>query len=126
MVAKIEEQIKSLTDCYLDWIDENGNIVINLNEISPSVHQEFEITARRKKLRRLEQIAAFNVATQLSCQSDTKELTLPKSMNSLGTPSHEVTSPHLRLWSPQMRWCQNHIFGHKSKYIQVRAMLFTH
>ena len=83
VVAKIEEQIKSLTDCYLDWIDENGNIVINLYEISSSVHQEFKITARRKKLRRLEQIAAFNVATQLSCQSDTKEFPLPKPMKKL-------------------------------------------
>jgi hypothetical protein len=61
VVAKIEEQIKPLTDCYLDWIDENGNIVINLYEISSSVHQEFKITARRKKLRRVEQIEAFNV-----------------------------------------------------------------
>ena len=83
VVAKIEEQIKPFTDCYLDWIDENGNIVINLYEISSSVHQEFKITARRKKLRRLEQIAAFNVATQLSCQSDTKELPLPKPMKKL-------------------------------------------
>ena len=83
VVAKIEEQIKSLTDCYLDWIDENGNIVVNLQEISSTVHQEFEITARRKKLRRLEQIAAFNVATQLSCQSDTNELPLPKQMKKL-------------------------------------------
>ena len=72
-----------MTDCYLDWIDENGNIVINLYEISSSVHQEFKITARRKKLRRLEQIAAFNVATQLSCQSNTKELPLPKPMKKL-------------------------------------------
>ena len=72
-----------MTNFYLDWIDENGNIVINLNEISSAVHQEFEITARREKLRRLEQIAAFNVATQLSCQSDTEELTLPKPMKKL-------------------------------------------
>ena len=83
VVAKIEEQIKPLTDCYLDWIDKNGNIVINLYEMSSSVHQEFKITARRKKLRRLEQIAAFNVATQLSSQSDTKELPLPKPMKKL-------------------------------------------
>ncbi len=81
VVAKIEEQIKSLTNCYLDWIDENGNILINFHEISSTVHQEFEITATRKKLRRLEQIAAFNVAKQLSCQSDTKELRLMKPNN---------------------------------------------
>ena len=73
VVTKIEDKIKSLANCYLEWIDENGNILINLHEISSTVHQEFEITGRRKKLRRLEQIAAFNVATQLSCQSDTKD-----------------------------------------------------
>ena len=59
VVAKIEEQIKSLTDCYLDWIDENCNIVINLNEISPSVHQEFEITARRKKIKKTRTNCSF-------------------------------------------------------------------
>ena len=83
VVTKIEDKIKSLSNCYLEWIDENDNILINLHEISSTVHQEFEITARRKKLRRLEQIAAFNVATQLSCQSDTKELPLPKPMKKL-------------------------------------------
>ncbi len=72
-----------MTNCYLDWIDENGDIVINLHEISSTVHQEFEITAKRKKLRRLEQIAAFNVAKQLSCQSDKKEHQLPKPMKIL-------------------------------------------
>ena len=83
VVAKIEEKIQSLTNCYIDYIDENGDIVINLHEISSTVHQEFEITATRKKLRRLEQIAAFNVAKQLSCRSDTKELPLPKPMKKL-------------------------------------------
>ena len=42
--------------------------------------QEFGITATRKRVIRLEQIAAFNVAKQLSCQSDNKELLLPKPM----------------------------------------------
>ena len=83
VVSKLEEKFKSLTNCYLDWIDDNGNIVINLYEISSTVHKEFEITAQRKKLRRLEQIAAFNVATQLSCQNDTKELPLPKPVKKL-------------------------------------------
>jgi hypothetical protein len=83
VVSKLEEYFKSLTNCYLDWIDDNGNIVINLYEISSTVHKEFEITAQRKKLRSLEQIAAFNVATQLSCQNDTKELPLPKTVKKL-------------------------------------------
>ena len=72
-----------MTNCYLDWIDDNGNIVKNLYEISSTVHKEFEITAQWKKFRRLEQIAAFKVATQLSCQNDTKELPLPKPVKKL-------------------------------------------
>jgi hypothetical protein len=47
VVSKLEENFKSLTNCYLDWIDDNGNIVINLYEISSTVHQVFKITARR-------------------------------------------------------------------------------
>ena len=83
MALKIEEKIKALSICYLDLIDENGNIVIILHEISSKVHQEFKITLRRKKLRRLEQIAAFNKATKHTCQSDTKELPVPKSIKKL-------------------------------------------
>ena len=36
-------------NCKLDSIDENGNIMKNLHEMSTTFHQEFEITARRKK-----------------------------------------------------------------------------
>ena len=45
--------------------------------------QKFEITARRRKLRRLEHIAAFNVAKQLSGQTDAEELPLPKTLKKL-------------------------------------------
>ena len=83
VVSKLEDKFKLLADCYLDWIDENGNIMINLYEISSAIYQEFEIKARRRKLRRLEHIAAFNVAKQLSGQTDVEELPLPKTKEKL-------------------------------------------
>ena len=67
----------------IEWIDENGNITINLNENSPTLHQEFKITARRKKLRRLEHIAAYNVARHIYGETDAEELPLPKTMKKL-------------------------------------------
>ena len=85
VVSRIEENFKSLKNCYLDLIDENGNIIIDLHETSETIHQEFEITARRKKLRRLENIAAFNIARQLSGQADAQELPLPDRMKKLIT-----------------------------------------
>ena len=83
MISRIEEKFKLLTNCYLDFIDENGNIIITLHETSTTIHQEFKITARRKKLRRLENIAAFNVARQLSSEADIQELQLPKTMKKI-------------------------------------------
>ena len=83
VISRIEEKFKLLTNCYLDFIDENGNIIITLHETSTTIHQEFKITARRKKLRRLENIAAFNVARQLSSEADIQELQLPKTMKKI-------------------------------------------
>ena len=80
VISRIEDKFKLLTNCYLDLIDENGNIIINLYEMSTTIHQEFKITARRKRLRRLEHIAAFNVARKLSSEADVQELPLPKTM----------------------------------------------
>ena len=64
-------------------INANGNLIINLYEIYSEIYQKFEITTRRRKLRRLENIAAFNVAKQLSGQTDAEELPLPKTLNYL-------------------------------------------
>ena len=51
----------------IEWINENGNITMNMNETSPTSHQEFKITARRKKLTRLEHLTAYDVARHTSC-----------------------------------------------------------
>ena len=80
VVTKIQNKFKLSVDCYLDLIDANGNLIINLYEESSVIYQKFEITARRRKLRRLEHIASFNVAKQLSGQTDAEEPTLPKTL----------------------------------------------
>ena len=38
VVSRIEENFKSLKNCYLDLIDENGNIMIYLHETSETIH----------------------------------------------------------------------------------------
>ena len=70
VVSKIKDKFKLLANCYLDWIEENGNIMINLYKMSSAIYQEFKITVRSRKLRRLENIVAFNVAKQFSDQMD--------------------------------------------------------
>ena len=85
VVSKIEEKLKLLKNCSanIEWIDENGNITIYLDEIFQDVQQNFKITARRKKLRRLEQIAALNVARQISCEADAEDLPLHRPLKKL-------------------------------------------
>jgi hypothetical protein len=85
VVSKMEKNLEMLinSSSNIEWIDENGNITINLNETSATLHQEFRITARRKKLRRLENIAAYNVARHISGETDAEELPLPKTMKKL-------------------------------------------
>ena len=79
VVMKIEDKLRKLKNCSSDieWIDENGNITINLTENFQELHKEFKITARRKKCRRLEHIAAFNVARYILCEVDTQKLQIP-------------------------------------------------
>ena len=85
VISNTEEKPKLLKNCSasIEWIDENGNITIYLDEIFPDFQQNFKITARRKKLRRLEQIAALNVARQISCEADAEDLPLPKPLKKL-------------------------------------------
>ena len=85
VVSRINESLESLpnSSAYIEWIDENGNIQINLEENLPSLLQEFTIIARRRKLKRLKDIAAYNVARLISDKSDIQELNLPISLNQL-------------------------------------------
>ena len=51
-----------------------------MDEIFPTFPQEFKILARRKKLRRLEDIMAFNVAGQIYGDTDIQDLPPPKTI----------------------------------------------
>ena len=59
-------------------IDENGNVEIVLSEDNKYISQTFTVRASRKRLRRLKDIAAYNVGRCLLCESDVDHLILPK------------------------------------------------
>ena len=62
---------------YVDIIDENGNISIEVVENNKDLLQGFTIRANRKQLRRLMDAAAYNTQ-YLSCESDVDFLGMQK------------------------------------------------
>jgi hypothetical protein len=64
VVQEINSKLKLLENntSYIDLIDENGNILIQHDETFPNLAQGFLLTAKRKRLRTLKDIAAYNVA----------------------------------------------------------------
>ena len=67
---KIHEIVKNFSkhfetvediDAYIENIDENGNLEIGLSENNENIFHSFTIRASRKRLRRLKEIAAYNV-----------------------------------------------------------------
>ena len=75
-----------IADAYIETIDENGNIEIELSESTDELLQAFTIRAKRKKLRSLKDVAAYNVAQYLSCHSDVEDLQVPISLRKLVEP----------------------------------------
>ena len=76
------EEIKDY-DIYTEMIDENGNIEVVLVENSGEILQSFMLKAKRKRLRRLKDIAAFNVAQHLQSEDDVDSLNIPKTLKPL-------------------------------------------
>ena len=72
-----------IADAYVETIDENGNIEIELSESTDELLQAFTIRAKRKKLRSLKDVAAYNVGQCLSCHSDVEDLQVPISLRKL-------------------------------------------
>ena len=72
-----------ITDAYVETIDENGNIEIELSESTYGFLQAFTIKAKRKKLRSLKYITAYNVAQYLTRHSDVEDLQVPISLRKL-------------------------------------------
>jgi hypothetical protein len=73
-------------DAYVETIDENGNIEVELSETTDECLQAFTNRAKRKKLKRLKDVAAYNVAQYLSCHCDMEDLQLPISLRKLVKP----------------------------------------
>jgi hypothetical protein len=85
IVRKINNQLERLVNnvSYIDLVDENGNITIQYDETFPTISQGFKVTAKRKRLRKLKDIAAYNVAKSIVSQTDIETLDIPHSLHSL-------------------------------------------
>ena len=64
-------------------IEENGNVEIVLSEDNEYILQSFTLRASRKRLRRLKDIAAYNVGQCLVCESDVDHIILPQTLQIL-------------------------------------------
>ena len=85
IVRKINNQLEQLVNnvSYIDLVDENGNITIHYDETFPTISQGFKVTAKRKRIRRLKDISAYNVAKSIVSQTDIETLDIPHSLQSL-------------------------------------------
>ena len=70
-------------EAYVENIDENGNIDIEITENNEYVLQSFTLKACRKRLRGLKEVAAYNVGQCLGCEDDADCLNLPKTLEIL-------------------------------------------
>ena len=67
----------------IQMIDENGDIEFSITEENHDKLEAFTVKARRKRLRTLKYIAAFNIARHLDCRGDLKYLNLPMTLKPL-------------------------------------------
>jgi hypothetical protein len=88
VVENLNQQFEAIenADAYVETIDENGNIEVELSESTDELLQAFTIRAKRKKLRSLKDVAAYSVAQYLSCNNDVKDLQVPISLKKLVKP----------------------------------------
>ena len=64
-------------------IDNNGNMEIIIIEDTKDMLQGFTVKARRRRLRRLKDIAAFNLAQHLAGEDEIESLNIPESVKPL-------------------------------------------
>ena len=67
----------------IEMINANGNIEIEVTETIGEIYQSFTLKAKRKRLRRLKEIAAFNVAKHIYSEDDLNILEMPKTLKPL-------------------------------------------
>ena len=97
-MTKINNQLKLQENgvSYIDIIDDNGNITIQYDETFPTLSQGFEVKAKRKRLRKLKDIAAYNVAKFIVSENDIETPNLPKSLQSLVSTFLDIYSGDYR------------------------------
>ena len=64
-------------------IDGNENVEMVLTEDDEYILQSFTLRASRRRLRRLKDIAAYNVGQCLVCESDVDHIILPQTLQIL-------------------------------------------
>ena len=83
VVMELKTRLNTITDgyCHIENIDQNGNIILDLNERFPTLMKHYQIIARRRKLRTLKQIASYNITKYISSQYEIQQLDIPQSLN---------------------------------------------
>jgi hypothetical protein len=86
VVENLKRKLEAIENVDVETINENGNIEVEISESNDDILQDFTIRAKRKKIRRLKDVAAYNVAQYLSCHSDVEDLEVPISLRKLVRP----------------------------------------
>ena len=85
LVQEIKRRLERIENgtCTINHVSENGNISIDLHEQFTTLRKGYQITAKRKRLQTLKQIAAYNVAKCISYNGDVQSLQIPQSLHQL-------------------------------------------
>ena len=77
-LSRVKSKVRSIS-----LVDENSNLENGLSENNEYIFQSFMIGSSRKRLRRLKEIAAYNVGQCLRSDSDIEHLNLPQTLDVL-------------------------------------------
>ena len=71
------------TSSFVDWIDPFGNIQITIEEASPTLFQQFTISADRKQLKKVGKHCSLHCGKMDNNESNLENLQLPRALNRL-------------------------------------------
>ena len=85
VVAKFRTDFKYLqnANAYIETIDDNGDIVVQVDKAFEDLIQGFTLQSKGRILRRLSDLAAFNIAQYLESESDVDCLEVPRNLKSI-------------------------------------------